>query len=647
NQPISIKITDHLTPNHTNHNEVITQKKLNFPVTTDMKNISKCDSNESQTNQRLKTILINSNNNKSINNLSENFLDIQIPNTTRQSVSFSIDTPKTDEFKPNYIQQDSTTPLISDNQTSDRLTITPGISTSFTSSTINTNLNTSLTPLLNRQYSQTPLRVLNKTKGSKAMRIMGSNSANGLTPNGFLRNSNSSGAVSLKSTSSMRSSKKQQQKRLFFKNGNINISRCNIDKRRRRYLTDIFTTLIDLKWRYNILVFALGFFVSWTFFAICWYLISYFHGDLDTSVQNRTVCISGINGFAGAILFSIETQQTIGYGVRFTTEKCPEAIFVMMIQSSVGVMIQSFMVGVVFAKLSRPKKRSETLMFSKNAVISLRDGRLSLICRVGDMRKSHIVEAHVRMYLIKKKVTQEGEIMPLHMYDLNVGWDKGLDRLFLVWPLTIEHIIDENSPFWTITADDLRKERFELAVILEGIVESTGMTTQARTSYLVNEILWGHRFEKLITFQKEDGTYKIDYSRFDTTVPIDTPTCSAKELAELKEQENYFSFSNLNESNLSTSFNNDLRKRRVDKDGEENLEENNKLNDLGNNIRMIVEDHSDPNQKFDFDLVNYNNVLNSTPNTTASMTVLSNTSSTNQLILNNENDLSFFNKLKI
>jgi hypothetical protein len=85
----------------------------------------------------------------------------------------------------------------------------------------------------------------------------------------------------------------------------------------------------------------------------------------------------------------------------------------------------------VFAKLSRPKKRSETLMFSKNAVITLRDGRLCLICRVGDMRKSHIVEAHVRMYLIKKRVTQEGEILPLHMYDLNVGWDKGDYSLFM------------------------------------------------------------------------------------------------------------------------------------------------------------------------------------------------------------------------
>lgn len=180
------------------------------------------------------------------------------------------------------------------------------------------------------------------------MRIMGSNNT-GMMSNGMLKNSTSSGAVSMKSNSSRSASnKKQQQKRLFFKNGNINISRCNIDKRRRRYLTDIFTTLIDLKWRYNILVFVLGFFVSWTLFAITWYMISYIHGDLESNAKNRTVCISGINGFAGAILFSIETQQTIGYGVRFTTEKCPEAILVMMIQSSVGVMIQSFMVSHIY-----------------------------------------------------------------------------------------------------------------------------------------------------------------------------------------------------------------------------------------------------------------------------------------------------------
>lgn len=45
------------------------------------------------------------------------------------------------------------------------------------------------------------------------------------------------------------------------------------------------------------------------------------------------------------------------------------------------------MAGIVFAKIARPKKRRETLIFSKNAVICMRDGKLCLLFRVGDMRR--------------------------------------------------------------------------------------------------------------------------------------------------------------------------------------------------------------------------------------------------------------------
>ena len=33
--------------------------------------------------------------------------------------------------------------------------------------------------------------------------------------------------------------------------------------------------------------------------------------------------------------FSVETQHTIGYGGRQTTEECPEAIFIMSVQENV------------------------------------------------------------------------------------------------------------------------------------------------------------------------------------------------------------------------------------------------------------------------------------------------------------------------
>ncbi len=121
-----------------------------------------------------------------------------------------------------------------------------------------------------------------------------------------------------------------------------------------------------------------------------------------------------IHDFASCYLFSVETQHTIGYGSRQTTEACPEAVFVMSLQSVVGVMIQACMVGTIFAKLSRPKRRAETLLFSRNAVVLRRDGHLCLCVRMANMRSSHLVECHVRAILISRKVTEEGEIIPYH-----------------------------------------------------------------------------------------------------------------------------------------------------------------------------------------------------------------------------------------
>ena len=325
---------------------------------------------------------------------------------------------------------------------------------------------------------------------------------------------------------------KRVRRRLVYKNGECNISHANIKKRRQRYLADIFTTLVDIKWRWNLLIFVMAFTLSWLLFALIWWLISFSHGDFENyGKPGWKPCVEEVYDFTTALLFSVETQHTIGYGGRMTTPNCPEAILIMMVQSCFGVIIQALMTGLVFAKLSRPKKRAETLMFSKNAVITKRDGELCLLFRVGDMRKSHIVEAHTRGILIKKRITSEGEIMPLYQHELSFGRQEEECRLFLVWPVILEHIINKSSPFYDMSYEELQREQFELIVVLEGIVESTGMTTQARTSYLPGEILWGHRFERLVTFQRENGEYQINYSRFHSTIPVDIPQCSARTLA--------------------------------------------------------------------------------------------------------------------
>lgn len=124
------------------------------------------------------------------------------------------------------------------------------------------------------------------------------------------------------------------------------------------------------------------------------------------------------------------------------------------------------------------------------------------------------------------------------------------------------HKINEDSPFYNMSAADIIQDRFEIVVILEGTVESTGQTTQARSSYLNTgnwlieskkllllcyfffcrsvEILWGYRFDSVVYYNKERQGYQIDHSKFDATIQVDTPLCSAKELSDYyRIQEDY------------------------------------------------------------------------------------------------------------
>ncbi|XP_076327085.1 G protein-activated inward rectifier potassium channel 3-like [Tachypleus tridentatus] len=322
----------------------------------------------------------------------------------------------------------------------------------------------------------------------------------------------------------------RHRKRLILKNGTVNSSVQHIAKRSQRYLQDIFITLVDIQWRWNLLVFAMGFILTWLGFGVVWWLINYAHGDFEHIGEDGwEPCVHNIKSFTSAFLFSLETQHTIGYGSRMINEECPEAIFIMCIQSITGVMIQSFIVGMVFAKFSRPKKRQQTLMFSRNAIVSVRDGKMCLMFRVGDLRKSLIIGAHISAQLVRKKITAEGEVIPYFYSWIDIKCDQTNDNLLLIWPTICTHEINEASPFYSMGAEDMMKDKFEIIVILEGTIESTGQSFQARSSYLPNEILWGHRFEQLVSYSKETGDYVVDYGKFNNTFEVETPLCSAKE----------------------------------------------------------------------------------------------------------------------
>ncbi|XP_010722851.1 G protein-activated inward rectifier potassium channel 1-like [Meleagris gallopavo] len=324
---------------------------------------------------------------------------------------------------------------------------------------------------------------------------------------------------------------RRERQRFVDKNGRCNVQHGNLGGESSRYLSDLFTTLVDLKWRWNLLIFLLTYTVAWLVMASMWWGIAYLRGDLHRAHDDTySPCVANVYNFPSAFLFFIETEATIGYGHRYITERCPEGIVLFLFQSLLGSIVDAFLIGCMFIKMSQPKKRAETLMFSRAAVVSQRDGKLCLMFRVGNLRNSHMVSAQIRCKLIKSRQTPEGEFLPLDQCELDVGFGTGADQLFLVSPLTICHEINSKSPFFCLSQRSLRSEQFEIVVILEGIVETTGMTCQARTSYTEDEVLWGHRFLPVMSL--EDGFFRVDYSQFHATFEVPTPPYSVKEQEE-------------------------------------------------------------------------------------------------------------------
>ncbi|XP_031556253.1 inward rectifier potassium channel 2-like [Actinia tenebrosa] len=324
----------------------------------------------------------------------------------------------------------------------------------------------------------------------------------------------------------------EPKKRLINKKGRLQAIAQKVPKKAKLYLSDVFTTSIDLKWHWVILLFCLSYILSWFFFGTLWWFIVLGRG--------KDVCLTEVKSWTSAFLFSIETQQTIGYGYRGITPKCPEGVILLQLQCIIGIFLDAFLLGLTFAKISRPRERAKTVMFSKYAAITKRDNKMCLMFRVGDVRKSQIVEAHIRAQLFRKLTTEEGLTLPYYQQDLrlcydwrNCDYDDNRNQVFIMLPLTIYHIIDENSPLYDITPEKLRTQEFEIIIVLDGIVEATGMNTQPKTSYLNDEILWGFEFENVLEKSQHTGKkYWIDFSKFDIMRKINIPSSSPRELYE-------------------------------------------------------------------------------------------------------------------
>ena len=211
------------------------------------------------------------------------------------------------------------------------------------------------------------------------------------------------------------------------------------------------------------------------------------------------------NAFGRAFFFSVETLATIGYG-NVTPNGLP-AHLVMTVESLAGLLFFAMATGILFARFSRP---TAALRFSARAVVTPYRSVTAFMFRIANARSNQLVELEAKVLFSRIEGSSR-------VYD-ELALERSRVTFFpLSW--TIVHPIDQKSPLYGVTHDELADKDAEFMILITGIDETFSQTVHARSSYKPDEVVFGHRFVSVYNPVDANGIVSIDVRKLSDTEP--------------------------------------------------------------------------------------------------------------------------------
>jgi inward rectifier potassium channel len=290
-------------------------------------------------------------------------------------------------------------------------------------------------------------------------------------------------------------------KRVINKNGEFNVHRTGFTWR------DIHPYLVIVN-------------LSWTTFlaiVVVWYILtnSLFAGLYILIGSNSVHGVDAQSGwmrFCEIWFFSSHTLTTVGYG-NYYPVGIPANV-VASFEALTGWLAFALAAGLLFGRFSRPSAR---IGFSPNMVVAPYKGLTSLQFRVVNRRTNNLIDLDAQLTLmtveeIKGRLGRR--YTPLELERPHV--------LFFPLTWTIVHPVEETSPLYGKTPEDLQRLQAEVLVMIKGFDDTFGQTVHARYSYRYDEVTWGARFVPAFEFDRY-GNMHVEVNKVGLLEPAALP----------------------------------------------------------------------------------------------------------------------------
>lgn len=285
-------------------------------------------------------------------------------------------------------------------------------------------------------------------------------------------------------------------RRVINRDGTFNIQRHGVTWRDfHPYLL-----LINMSWAGFFATLFLGYLVTNSLFAGGYFALGpgqLAGGDAATAAGR----------FLNCFFFSAHTLTTVGYG-NIAPATLPSNVMAAF-EALVGVLGFAVATGLLFGRVSRPSAR---IGFSPQMIVAPYQEGHSLQFRVVNRRRNSLAELQVKCMLMTVD-NSDGSAKRTYTL-LNV---ERPEVLFLALTWTVVHPIDQDSPLWGKTAQDLARLQAEVLILLKAYDDTFSQTVVARYSYRHDEIAWDKRFAPAF-YVNDKGDLVLEVQKVGETV---------------------------------------------------------------------------------------------------------------------------------